>query len=52
MGNKFETKIESKEEFKTIKSIREESNQIFNSIDNILSKEEKVNKFIKAIISI
>ena len=49
MGNKFETKIESKEEFKTIKSIREESNQIFNSIDNILSKEEKANKLIKAI---
>ena len=49
MGNKFETKIESKEEFKTIKSIREESNQIFNSIDKILSKEEKANKLIKAI---
>ena len=49
MGNKYGTKIEIKEDFRTIDSIREESNQIFNSIENILSKEEKVDKFIKAI---
>ena len=49
MGNKYGTKNELKEDFRTIDSIREESNRIFNSIENILPKEEKVNKFIKAI---
>ena len=49
MGNKYETKFVLKDEFRTIKSIREESSQIFNSIGNILSNEEKLNTFIKAI---
>ena len=49
MGNKYETKFELKDDFKTISSLREESNKIFNSIEKILSKEVKLNKFAKAI---
>ena len=49
MGNKYKTKIGLKNDFRTINSIREEINQIFNSIGNNLSKEVKLNKFIEEI---
>lgn len=49
MGNKYETKYKLEDDFRTIHTIREESNQIFNSIENILPNEAKLNEFTKAI---
>ena len=49
MGNTNETRFELKNDFKTIDSIREESKQIFKSINNMLSNEDIQNTFLKAI---
>ena len=49
MGNTNETRFELKNDFKTTDSIREESKQIFKSINNMLSNEDIQNTFLKAI---
>ena len=48
MGNTNETRFELKNDFKTIDSIREESKQIFKSINNMLSNEDIQNTFLKS----
>ena len=49
MGNTHEIRFDLKNDFKTMDLIREESKQIFKSIDYMLSNEEIINQFLKAI---